>query len=292
MIKSMTGYGRGEAELHGRTITVELRAVNNRHLDCAVKIPRAYLFVEETIKAKVQGSVSRGKVDVFVSVERAVQDIGAVTLNEALAEGYVKALGRLCERFGLSDDRSAATIARFPDVLAAERGQEDLDEFSADLTEVLGRALGDFDAMRRREGAVLHADIVARVAVIEALAAQIAERGPVAVAEYRARLEAKMKEILQNLQLDENRIIMEAAIFADKTAVDEELVRLRSHFAQLRQMLDAGGAIGRKLDFLLQECNREVNTIGSKCSDLDTTRLVVEMKAELEKIREQIQNIE
>ena len=292
MIKSMTGYGRGEATLSGRTITVEIRSVNNRYLDCAIKMPRIYVFAEDAIKSRVQKSISRGKVDVFVTIGQAGAGDVTISVNKSMADGYYAALCELRDTYGLRDDISVSTLTRFQDVLLVEKTQEDLEAVAADLCAVTDLALADFDAMRTREGARLAEDIRGRGETIGALTAYVEERSPGIVADYRARLAAKMAEVLQNSQIDESRILTEAAIFADKVAVDEETVRLRSHLSQLTHMLDQGGAVGRKLDFLIQEFNREANTIGSKCNDIETSRRVVDIKAEIEKIREQVQNIE
>ena len=292
MIKSMTGYGRGEATLSGRTITVEIRSVNNRYLDCAIKMPRIYVFAEDAIKSRVQKSISRGKVDVFVTIGQAGAGDVTISVNKSMADGYYAALCELRDTYGLRDDISVSTLTRFQDVFLVEKTQEDLEAVAADLCAVTDLALADFDAMRTREGARLAEDIRGRGETIGALTAYVEERSPGIVADYRARLAAKMAEVLQNSQIDESRILTEAAIFADKVAVDEETVRLRSHLSQLTHMLDQGGAVGRKLDFLIQEFNREANTIGSKCSDIETAGYVVDIKAEIEKIREQIQNIE
>lgn len=288
----MTGYGRGEAVKSGRTITVEIRSVNNRYLDCTVKMPRIYVFAEDAIKARVQSSISRGKVDVFVTIGPSESGDTSVSLNRSVADGYYRALCEMRDTYGLRDDLSVSLLSRFPDVFLVEKSQEDLDAVAADLCAVTDLALADFDAMRSREGVKLEEDILGRAKAVEDLTAKVAERAPGIVADYRARLAAKMAEVLQNKQLDESRILTEAAIFADKAAVDEETVRLRSHLSQLSHMLGQGGAVGRKLDFLIQEFNREANTIGSKCNDLETTRWVVDIKAEIEKIREQVQNIE
>lgn len=288
----MTGYGRGEAVKSGRTITVEIRSVNNRYLDCTVKMPRIYVFAEDAIKARVQSSISRGKVDVFVTIGPSESGDTSVSLNRSVADGYYRALCEMRDTYGLRDDLSVSLLSRFPDVFLVEKSQEDLDAVAADLCAVTDLALADFDAMRSREGVKLEEDILGRAKAVEDLTARVAERAPGIVADYRARLAAKMAEVLQNKQLDESRILTEAAIFADKAAVDEETVRLRSHLSQLSHMLGQGGAVGRKLDFLIQEFNREANTIGSKCNDLETTRWVVDIKAEIEKIREQVQNIE
>ena len=292
MVKSMTGYGRAEDTLNGCTITVELRSVNNRYLDCNVRMPRLYLFAEETIKSRVQNTISRGKVDVFVTLDSTGGEQVQVSVNQPLADGYYAALTQLAERYGLSKDISVSLLSRFPDVLLAEKAEEDVEQRAQDICSVLDRALADFDQMRTREGARLETDVLSRAARIEELVGKVEERSPQTVAEYRTKLEARMNEVLSNTQLDPARILTEAAIFADKVAVDEETVRLRSHIGQLRHMLEQGGATGRKLDFLIQEFNREANTIGSKCSDIDIARHVVDIKAEIEKIREQVQNIE
>lgn len=295
MIRSMTGYGRGEGAYEGVTITVELRSVNNRYLDCSVKMPRTYIFAEEALKERVQSKVGRGKVDVFVNISHTGGEALSVSVNEELAKGYIDALWHLYELGGgqkVKMDYRATDLARFPDVLVVEKQEEDLETVKAQLLEVLDLAIEDFNTMRTREGEKLAADILSRADTIEKLTAVVEERSPKTVAEYRARLEAKMQEVLQNVQVDQNRLLTEAAIFADKVAVDEETVRLHSHLEQLRDMLSKGGAVGRKLDFLIQEFNREANTIGSKCNDIEITRTVVDIKAEIEKIREQIQNIE
>lgn len=288
----MTGYGRGEAVLNGRPITVELRSVNNRYLDCTVKLPRIYTFAEDAVKAMVQSHISRGKVDVFVTIGPSEQGDVSISVNGPVADGYYAALCELRDRYGLRDDLSVSLLSRFSDVFLVEKNQDDLESISADICTVLELALKDFDAMRLREGDKLLQDVRSRAAAIAELTGRVEARAPGIVADYRARLSAKMAEILQNTQLDESRILTEAAIYADKVAVDEETVRLRSHLAQLEHMLAQGGVIGRKLDFLIQEFNREANTIGSKCNDIETAKYVVDIKAEIEKIREQIQNIE
>ncbi|HIT56668.1 MAG TPA: YicC family protein [Candidatus Galloscillospira stercoripullorum] len=291
----MTGYGRAQRVYGSRTVTIELRSVNNRYLDCTVKMPRAYISAEDALKGRIQALVARGKVDVFVTVVSAGDKSVTVTVNEPLAKAYLEALyqlSQLDERKQLQEDCTITELARFPDVLTAEKGEEDLEELKEQLLAVLEEAVDDFSAMRTREGDKLRDDILSRAGRIEELVAMVEERSPGIVADYRARLSAKMAEVLQNTQIDESRILTEAAIYADKVAVDEETVRLKSHLSQLRQMLSQGGAVGRKLDFLIQEFNREANTIGSKCNDIETTRYVVDIKAEIEKIREQVQNIE
>ncbi len=295
MVKSMTGYGRGECVSEGRTVTMELRSVNNRYLDCTVKMPRAYIFAEDAIKARVQSGIGRGKVDVFVSVTGTGGDEITVTVNEELAQAYLDALPRICQLDGgrLTEGKCSVTdVARFPNVLVVEKKEADQDTVKEQLLTALDLAISDFNTMREKEGARLAEDILCRADSIERLGACVEERSPKTVSEYRAKLESKMAEVLQNTQIEESRLLTEAAIFADKVAVDEETVRLHSHLSQLREMLRSGGAVGRKLDFLIQEFNREANTIGSKCSDIEIARHVVDIKAEIEKIREQIQNLE
>lgn len=292
MIRSMTGYGRGEALLNGRSILVEVRSVNNRYLDCTVKMPRAYIFSEESLKKRVQQSISRGKVDVFVTITSQETDDVTVKVNHSVVKGYIEALKELKDAYGLWGLPNLSLLTRFPDVLTVEKAPEDVEAVAEDIGKVLDMALADFTAMREREGERLAADILSRGERIEALVTLVEEQSPRTVADYRSRLEVKMREILEGVQIDESRLLTEAAIFADKVAVDEETVRLRSHLSQLRSMLEQGGPTGRKLDFLIQEFNREANTIGSKCNDIETSRHVIDIKGEIEKIREQVQNIE
>ena len=294
MVKSMTGYGRARETRNGRDITVEVRSVNNRYLDCSVKMPRAYIFAEDAVKSAVQRSVSRGKVDVFITVESLGAEESVVSVNEPLARAYIAALEQLRELGdGAVKGKYAATdLARLPDVITVTKAEEDLEALSADLVAVAEDALRAHTAMRLTEGERLAADILGRLDTIEAITARVEARSPQTVAEYREKLLSRMQEVLQSASVDEARILTEAAIFADKVAVDEETVRLRSHLGQLREMLRGDVPVGRKLDFLIQEVNRESNTIGSKCSDLQIARDVVELKAEIEKIREQVQNIE
>ena len=292
MAKSMTGYGRARETLHQRDITVEVRSVNNRFLDCTVKMPRAYVFAEDAVKARVQKAVSRGKVDVFISVDASAADVAKVNVNTALAAQYAEALKALAAVCGAEERVTPEQLARFPDVLTVTKADEDLETVSADLCAVLDEALASYNAMRAVEGEKLAEDIGGRLSAIEGMTAQVEERSPETVREYREKLTAKMREVLQSTTIDEQRILQEAAIYADKIAVDEETVRLRSHVSQLRGMLASDQPMGRKMDFLIQELNRESNTIGSKCSNLDIARIVVDLKGEVEKIREQVQNIE
>ena len=292
MIKSMTGYGRAVETVNGREFTVEVRSVNNRYLDCTVKMPRSVSFAEDAVKQAVKASVSRGKVDVYISIKSESGADTTVTLNRPVVEGYLNAMRQMVAEFGVGDDITASTLSRLPDVFSVEKPEVDEDALKADLLGVVAQALSNYDAMRCTEGKALDADLRSRGNTILALVAQVEQGNAQTVVDYRARLEAKLKEVLANTAIDESRILTEAAIFADKVAVDEETVRLRSHLDQMNTMLSGGGAVGRKLDFLLQEMNRETNTIGSKCTDVRLARIVVDIKAELEKIREQTQNIE
>ena len=292
MIKSMTGYGRAREVLNKRDITVEVRSVNNRYLDCTVKMPRMYAFAEDAVKQHVQKAISRGKVDVFITVDASAADVAKVTVNREVAAQYAAALHELAEVCGTESHVTPETLSRFPDVLTVTKADEDLETVSADLCVVLDKALAAYNEMRAVEGAKLAEDIGNRLVFIENYTSQVEERSPQTVAEYRAKLTARMQEVLQSTTIDQQRILTEAAIYADKVAVDEETVRLRSHVAQLRTMLTSDEPMGRKMDFLIQEVNRESNTIGSKCSNLDIARIVVDLKGEVEKIREQVQNIE
>ena len=292
MVKSMTGYGRARSTIHGRDITVEIRSVNNRYLDCSIKMPRVYIFAEDAMKALVQKTVSRGKVDVFVTIDTVEAAGTAVRADAALAGAYLQAIRSLGEQYGLPEDVSALSLARMPDVLTVTRADEDLEAVSGDICSVLEEALSAYQTMRSVEGEKLAADIAGRLDTIEVLTGKVEARSPQTVAEYRRKLMERMNEVLASTTIDESRILTEAALFADKVAVDEVTVRLRSHLSQLREMLRSDVPVGRKLDFLIQEVNRESNTIGSKCSDLEIARWVVDLKAEVEKIREQVQNIE
>ena len=292
MVKSMTGYGRAVETVNGREFTVELRSVNNRYLDCAVKLPRALSFAEDAVKQAVKGAISRGKVDVFISLRsESAQDV-KITLNAPVVEGYIAAMRQMARDYGIGEDISVGLLSRMPDVFTVDKPEVDEEQLLSDLLSVVGKALERFDAMRTAEGKALENDLRSRGETILSLVEQVEAGSGQTVADYRTRLENKLKEVLANTAIDESRILTEAAIFADKVAVDEETVRLRSHLDQMNNMLTTGGAIGRKLDFLLQEMNRESNTIGSKCSDVRLARIVVDIKAELEKIREQTQNIE
>ena len=293
MIKSMTGYGRAVETLRGREFTVEIRSVNNRYLDCTVKLPRSVSFAEDDIKQAVKQAISRGKVDVSVSI-RAEEGVDArITLNKPVLEQYLTLMQQVAQEYdGVADDISVTALTRMPDVFTVEKPEVDEEALKQDLMSVTAKAIAGYNAMRETEGQALDADLRSRGNTILNLVSVVEEGSGRTVEDYRSRLEAKLREVLANTSIDESRILTEAAIFADKVAVDEETVRLRSHLKQMEAMLTEGGAIGRKLDFLLQEMNRETNTIGSKCSDLQLSKVVVDIKAELEKIREQTQNIE
>ena len=288
----MTGYGRAVETVNGREFTVELRSVNNRYLDCSVRLPRMLSFAEDAVKQAVKASISRGKVDVFITVRSEASDDVQVSLNKSVLQGYLSAMHQMVDEFGVKDDISVSAVSRLPEVFVIEKPQVDEDQLMQDLMGVVSKSLEGYDAMRCAEGAALDADLRSRGQTILELVEQVEAGNNKTVSDYRARLEAKIKEVLANTAIDESRILTEAAIFADKVAVDEETVRLRSHLKQMNVMLTTGGAMGRKLDFLLQEMNREANTIGSKCTDVNLARIVVDIKAELEKIREQTQNIE
>lgn len=297
MVKSMTGYGRGEATAEGRHVLFEIKSVNHKFFECNVKLPRAYLFLEDKLRAYVQGRVSRGKVDLFLQVETLEEPEVRVTVNHSLADAYVSAFQELKERYALSDNLSLSHLLRCPDLLVVEKAPEDEDGLWQVVLQAAEPAVTSFLQMRETEGARLSEDLLEKIARIEAMVAQIEEITPETVAEYRERLYAKIQELLGDRSIDEQRVLTEVAVFADKVAVDEETVRLKSHIKQLREFLTGGGQtdgqpIGRKLDFLIQEMNREANTIGSKSVNSKIAYIVVDLKSEIEKIREQVQNIE
>ena len=292
MILSMTGYGRAEQVLNGRDITVELRSVNSRFFEYSSRIPRTCAFMEDKLKKLVAARVSRGKVELNLSIQNVTAADTVVQVNWQLAESYKNAFQAMADRMDLKNDATVGMIARFPDVLTQTAAPTDPDALWADVEQVAGQAVEAFLAMRAAEGEKLRADVESRLTTIETLVGQIEQNSAGRVQAYTERLYARLKEILEDRSIDEARLVTEAAIFADKTAIDEETVRLHSHVAQYRAILALDEPVGRKLDFLTQELNRETNTIGSKCQDLDITRVVVDMKAEIEKIREQIQNLE
>ena len=297
MVKSMTGYGSAAGTSGKLDITIELRSVNNRFLDLNIRIPRVYTAVEDGMRAMVQKYISHGKVDVFVTIDNSKADDVKISVNWPLARAYRAALTELEKEFdmggsAISDDTTTNALARFPDVLKIEKAEIDTDQLEKDICAILEEALRNYEQMRLREGQKLYSDIRSRADTILELTDRAELRSEVSVAEYQNRLYAKLRETLADKNIDENRVILEAAIFADRVAVNEEVVRLRSHVSQLRHMLDSGEPVGRKLDFIVQEMNREANTIGSKGNDVEMARIVIDLKAEIEKIREQIQNIE
>ena len=292
MIKSMTGYGRAQEIVDGREITVEIRAVNHRFFEFSSRVPRAYAYLEEKLKSLLQGAIARGKVEAAVTVVTLEGESSDVQINHALAAQYLAALRGMGQDLGIQDDVTVSTIARFGDIFVVRRGQEDMDQVWEGARQVAEKALEGFLSMREVEGRRLREDLENRLAAMEELVSRVEEQSPRTVEAYRARLTQKMEEVLGQAGIDEQRILAEAAIFADHIAVDEETVRLRSHIQGFREIMDAGQAMGRKLDFLVQEMNREANTIGSKGQDVEVARIVVELKSQIEKIREQIQNIE
>lgn len=292
MIKSMTGYGKSEQTIDSLNVTVEIKSVNHRYFEFSARVPREYGFLEEKLKKYCNSLITRGKVECYVLVEDLEEREMEVNVNETLAAGYVKALKELSERFGLKDDISAVTLSRYPDVITLHKASEDEERIWNAVKTVAETAVSKFIEMRETEGSKLRGDILSRADYIIECVEFIEGRSPETVREYNEKLKQRMKELLGDAAVDEQRLLNEAAIYADKIAVDEETVRLRSHISQLREFMNSSEAIGRKLDFLVQEINREANTIGSKAQDVDIAKKVIAIKAEVEKIREQVQNIE
>lgn len=292
MIKSMTGFGRGHQVLNGRDITVEIRAVNHRYYEFSARIPRSLGYAEERLKSLLQGRINRGKVEVSVLLSNVGAADEQITINREIVKEYVDALRSVKDEFGLCDDLSLSNVLRIPDAFTVVKTETDEEQLWEDIRAVAEEALSHFIAMREAEGERMKQDVMSRLEKIEEWVGIVEARSPQVVEDYRRRLYDKMCEVLSTSNIDENRILLEAGIFSEKTAVDEETVRLRSHIAQFRTMLESAEPVGRKLDFLVQEMNRETNTIGSKVQDIEVTRIVVDQKSEIEKIREQIQNIE
>ena len=292
MIKSMTGYGRGQQIIDGREITVEIKSVNHRYFEFSARVPRAYGYLEEKLKSFVQSKVSRGKVDVGVTIFNIEGKDAQIEVNQSIAVGYIDALRKANETIGLNDDLSLSQLIRLPDIFNVVKTTEDEEVIWNLVKTVAEEALNNFVSMRETEGQKMKDDIKSRLAYISELVGKVEERSPMVTESYRERLYNKISEILNDKKIDEQRILTEAAIFSEKTAVDEETVRLKSHIQQFTTLLETTDSVGRKLDFLIQEFNRESNTIGSKAQDVEITRIVVELKSEIEKIREQIQNIE
>lgn len=291
MVKSMTGYGRCESLAHGKKITVEIKSVNHRYLDLSVKLHSSYAFLEDRIKKEVQKVVSRGKVDLYLHIENQEGE-KTIAINEGFAKNYYAALCQLKKSLGLPGRIDVALLSRNNEIFQYQKPEEDPELLWNDVKQVLDSALADFVAMRGREGERLAEDLNERGAFILSIVEQIEEQGPRIVKDYEDRLSEKIREVLADTQMDESRVLTEVAIFADRVSFNEEVVRLKSHFKELSNLLSKDEPVGRKLDFLIQEMNREINTTGSKCNDIVVSRLVVDVKAELEKIREQIQNIE
>lgn len=292
MIRSMTGYGAAEEILHGRSIRVEIKSVNHRYFEYAARVPRSCGFLEERLKRLLSGAISRGKVDVGVLIQTVEGVEEEITINREVVAGYINALRSVKDEFCLADDLTLSAVSRFPDAFTVVKAETDEEELASDVEAVAQKAIEAFVAMRKTEGEKMKADVLSKADFIEEKVGFVEKRSPETVREYRERLFAKMAEVLENTQIDEARLVQEAALYADKVAVDEETVRLRSHLSQLRKIVELDEPVGRKLDFLIQEVNREANTIGSKCSDVEIAQVVVDIKSEIEKIREQIQNIE
>ena len=292
MVRSMTGFGRYTAIVDGRNIIVEMKSVNHRYFEFSSRVSRGYGFLDEKLKNYLQSKIARGKVDVYVSVETLDDGEVQVLVNHDLAEGYVKALRELAERYNIQDDISVSTLSRYSDIFSVHKAPEDEEKVWNAVKVVLDQAFASFMAMREAEGKKLEEDVLSRAETILSIVEKIEERSPQTLKEYREKLLARLQEMLGDVNIDEQRLLTEAAIFADKVAIAEETVRLRSHFGQMKTMLSSGEAVGRKLDFLVQEMNREANTIGSKATDSQIAHMVVDLKTEIEKIREQIQNIE
>ena len=292
MLKSMTGYGRCEETVNGRHITAELKSVNHKYFEFSPRVTRGYGFLEDKLKTYVQSRVARGKIDFYLSIETLEDTDVVVSVNHSLAAGYIAAFRELSERYHLPDTVTVNSLSRYPDIFSVHKAPEDEEAIWADVKQVAEKAVDAFIQMRETEGQRLYEDVMSRAETILNIVGQIEERSPETVTEYRERLEAKLREVLNDTTIDEQRILTEAAIFADKVAVAEETVRLRSHFDQLKAFLSAEEPSGRKMDFLVQEMNREANTTGAKASDSKIAYMVVDIKAEIEKIREQIQNIE
>ena len=292
MIKSMTGYGSGKAEAGTKTFTVEIKSVNSRYSDFSIKMPRIYTFMEDAIRKTASARINRGKVDIYVNVETNGEDDSVVKVNTALAREYLAGLKTLSEELAVSTNVTAETFLRIPDVFTVDKADVDEEIISRAIISALSEALDGFDAMRIAEGEKLVCDLKEHPRFIANATAEVEKRSPEIVTEYRQRIEERMRDILGSATYDETRLLTEVAIFSDKVNVNEETVRLRSHVDQFTKMLDEGGSVGRKIDFLIQEMNREINTIGSKSNDLDIARIVIDVKAEIEKLREQIQNVE
>ncbi len=292
MLRSMTGYGRGEGMAGTRHIVFELKSVNHKFFEVNPRVTRGYQFLEERLKAYLHQRIARGKVDLFLQIENLGESAVEVEVNHSLASGYYRALSELQERYQLPDGPSLALLSRYQDIFTVHKAPEDEEAVWQDVLEIAAPTVDSFLRMRETEGERLRADIMEKAGNILSLVDRVERLAPGTVAEYRERLQGRIQELLGDSRFDEQRVLTEVAVFADKVAVDEETVRLRSHFAQLEKLVDSEDPVGRKIDFLVQEMNREANTIGSKSQNTEIAYLVVDIKSEIEKIREQIQNIE
>ena len=294
MIKSMTGFGRCEAEINGREITVEIKSVNHRYFEFSCRTPRGYGFLDDKLKSYVNSRVSRGKIDMFVTIGANDEAPSEVTVNHQLVSGYLNAMKEISDTYGVENDVTVVSLSRFPDVFTVHKPAEDEEQITNDVLSVAKTALDSFIAMRETEGEKMKTDILSRANTILSIVGEIEERYPQTVAEYEERLLERIKQTLEDyeVEIDEQRVLTEVAVFSDKVAVAEETVRLRSHFEQLNKFLEYDEPVGRKIDFIIQEMNREANTIGSKVQDAVLAHKVVDIKSEIEKIREQVQNIE
>lgn len=292
MIRSMTGFGRSQEIIDGMSISVEIKSVNHRYFDFSVRVPRSYGFLEEKLKNYVQSRVARGKIECYVQIEALEIEDCIVSINHSLAGGYISALKELSERYELTDDITVSSVAKYHDIFSVHKSEADEERIWNAVRSVADKAVSGFVAMREREGEKLRDDILSRCDTIISLVSYIEQRSPETVKEYNEKLLERMKTVLEDVQIDQQRLLTEAAIYADKIAVAEETVRLRSHISQMHEFMESEIAIGRKMDFLIQEFNREANTIGSKAQDTEIAKRVIDIKAEIEKIREQVQNIE
>lgn len=292
MVKSMTGFGRGEYEENGRSFTVEIKTVNHRYSDVSIKLPRQLSYLEDDIRKYILQRIARGKIDVYITQDKFSEEDVSVTIDDALASAYIKAMYELRDRYNLKDDISVVSVAKIPDLMNVSKVEEEKEKIWSTLSCALEKSLNGLIEMRKTEGSRLASDIISRGRYIKTIVERIEERSPEVVKDYKTKLEERIKEIAGDINIDETRLATEVAIFADRSSITEEIVRLYSHLNQLELILNEDEPVGRKLDFLVQEMNREINTIGSKASDLEITKNVVEAKSEIEKIREQIQNIE
>ena len=290
-MRSMTGYGRCTRVIDGRQLTIEVKSVNHRFLDLGFRMPRSFAFLEEDARRIIGQRLNRGHVDLFATYRNLRTDARTVTVDSALLSAYMGALDSIGETSGMRDDRTLMSVSRLPDVLVVEEAEEDREALKLLMAEALGGALDEMVAMREREGASMKADLILHVDEIERMTGEIEQRYPETVAEYQQRLKQRVEELLGG-DMDEQRILQEVAVMADRSAIAEETVRLHSHIAQLRELFEQDEPVGRRIDFIVQELNREVNTISSKSQDIPITRLVVSCKAEIEKLREQLQNVE